>query len=207
MRVQTKNEELWNVITHAAGFVASILGLFLLLRKYAESTTAAVIAISVYGISLIFLYLVSSLYHAATDTHKKFKLRVLDHISIYFLIAGTYTPVLILSLTHSLGWPLLYAVWGIAVLGFILKLFFTGRFETLSLLLYVVMGWLIVFDFSALKAVIPQDGIYLLMAGGAFYTGGIVFYVWNKLKYNHVIWHLFVMAGSASHYLMIFDYL
>ncbi len=207
MRAQTKNEELWNVITHGIGFVASIVGLILLLRKYADSTTTSNIAVSIYGASLINLYLVSSLYHGVIDEKKKFKLRILDHISIYFLIAGTYTPVLLISLQHALGIPLLYAVWGIAGIGLILKIFFTGKFEIFSLILYVVMGWLIVFDFSELKAVVPSEGINLLMSGGAFYTGGIVFYVWNKLKYNHVIWHLFVMAGSASHYLMILYYL
>ncbi|MFT5079013.1 MAG: hemolysin III [Planctomycetota bacterium] len=207
MRVQTKNEELWNVITHGAGFLASIVGSIVLLLKYSESSTTTVIAICVFGASLITLYLVSSLYHAAKDSRLKFKLRVLDHISIYFLIAGTYTPVLLMGLSHSLGWYLFFAVWGIASIGLVLKIFFTGRFEVLSLILYVVMGWLIIFDFSELRMAMPQEGIDLLMAGGAFYTGGIVFYVWNKLKYNHVIWHLFVMAGSASHYWMILKFL
>lgn len=207
MSAQTKNEELWNVITHGLGFIASIVGLVLLLRKYAESNTAALVAVCIFGASLINLYLISSLYHAVTDENKKYTLRILDHISIYFLIAGTYTPVLLISLQHSLGVPLLYTVWGIAGIGLVLKIFFTGRFEIFSLLLYVIMGWLIVFDFSALTAVVPEEGIHLLMAGGAFYMGGIIFYVWNRLKYNHVIWHLFVLAGSASHFWMILSYL
>ena len=207
MRAQTKNEVFWNVITHGVGFIASIIGLILLLRKFSESTTTAVVAICIYGASLITLYLVSTLYHAVTDFKLKFKLRVLDHISIYFLIAGTYTPVVLIGLSHSLGWQLFYSVWGIAIIGLVLKIFFTGRFEVISLVLYVVMGWLIIFDFTELRLVMPQEGINLLMAGGAFYMGGIVFYVWNKLKYNHVIWHLFVLAGSASHFWMILHYL
>ncbi len=207
MRVQSDKEEFWNVITHGIGFIASSIGFFFLLRKFSESNTTTVVAISVYGASLIALYLVSTLYHRATKVNLKFKLRVLDHISIYFLIAGTYTPVVLLGLQHSLGWELLYAVWGIALVGLILKLFFTGKFEAISLILYVVMGCLIFFDFDALSLVVPENGINLLIAGGVFYIGGIVFYVWNKLKYNHVIWHLFVMAGSASHFFMVYYYL
>ena len=207
MRVQSENEEFWNVLTHGIGFIASIIGSLFLLQKYSESTTTAIVAICVYGASLIILYLVSSLYHWVSRPKLKFKLRVLDHISIYFLIAGTYTPVVLLSIAHSLGWHLLFGVWGIALLGLILKIFFTGKYEALSLILYVVMGCLIFFDFSALSEVVPETGVNLLITGGAFYIGGIVFYVWNKLKYNHVIWHLFVMAGSGSHFSMIYYFL
>ncbi|EDM43034.1 hemolysin [unidentified eubacterium SCB49] len=207
MRIQSRKEEFWNVITHGFGFIASIIGLVLLLLKFSESTTVSIVSICVYGASLIVLYLSSTLYHAVKKESLKFKFRVLDHISIYFLIAGTYTPVTLIALEHSLGWSLFYAVWSMTAVGLFLKLFFTGRFEIISLILYVVMGWLIVFDFSELKSIVPQNGINLLMAGGAFYMGGIVFYVWNKLKYNHVIWHLFVLAGSISHYLLIYFYL
>ena len=207
MRVQATKEELWNTITHGIGFLASIVGTVLLLRKYSESTLTTITAISVYGASLMMLYLISTLYHAITGPKLKYKFRILDHISIYFLIAGTYTPVLLIGLQHSLGWQLFIAVWGIAAIGLALKIFFTGKYEAISLILYLVMGWLIVFDFSELQVVVPQQGINLLMAGGAFYTGGIVFYVWNKLPYNHVIWHLFVLAGSASHFLLILNYL
>jgi hemolysin III len=122
------------------------------------------------------------------------------------LIAGTYTPVLLITLPDSLGWTLFWVVWGIAIFGVFLKLFFTGRFEVFSTLLYLVMGWLIVFDFSTLVDRIEANGLLLFYSGGLFYTVGIVFYAIQKIPYNHVIWHLFVLAGAISHFFMIFFY-
>ena len=137
---------------------------------------------------------------------KKHYFRIIDHISIYLLIAGTYTPILLISLQNSLGWPLFYTVWGIAAFGVILKIFFTGRFEAFSVILYLAMGWLVVFDFSHLSEVIGANGILLLFAGGLAYTGGIIFYAINKIPYNHVIWHLFVLAGAIFHFFMVYFY-
>ena len=175
--------------------------LLFVFQKY--ETTEGIIAIVLYGLSLSALYLASTLYHYEKNEHRKTIYRKLDHISIYLLIAGTYSPVVLITLSDSLGWTLFWIVWGIAALGTILKVFFTGRFEIISLLLYLVMGWLIVFDFSALKEAVDQTGLYLLIGGGAAYTVGIIFYVFEKIKYNHVIWHLFVLTGSLLHYLFI----
>src|SRR5690606_31997486 len=130
--------------------------------------------------------------------------RIIDHISIYFLIAGTYTPVLLITLEQSHGWLLFYIVWGIALFGVILKLFFTGRFEIFSTLLYLVMGWLIIFDFPNLSQSIGSFGVLWFFAGGLFYTLGIVFYAIRQIPYNHVIWHIFVLSGAICHFLMIF---
>ena len=149
------------------------------------------------------MFSASALYHAAKTEKRKHYFRIVDHISIYLLIAGTYTPVLLLTLSDSKGWPLFYTVWGIAAFGVFLKLFFTGRFEVFSTLLYLVMGWLIVFDFSVLAERMDTNGLLFLFAGGLFYTVGIVFYAINKIPYNHVIWHVFVLAGAISHYFMI----
>jgi len=140
------------------------------------------------------------------DEKRKHYFRILDHISIYLLIAGTYTPVLLITLEQSLGWPLFWVVWGIAVFGVILKLFFTGRFEIFSTLLYLIMGWLIMFDFATLSSLMNPTGIYLFVAGGLCYTVGILFYAVHRIPFNHVIWHLFVLGGAICHFLMILLY-
>ncbi|NNE31108.1 MAG: hemolysin III family protein [Winogradskyella sp.] len=206
MRVQSKLEEQLNAWTHGIGAVFGILALVLLLM-YSDSTKPwNLFSVVVYGVSIIILFLASTFYHAVSSKKRKHYFRIIDHISIYFLIAGTYSPVLLISLSDSLGWTLFYVVWGIAGIGVILKLFFTGRFEVFSTLLYLFMGWLIVFDFDNLSQVIGANGIFWLMAGGAFYTIGIVFYAVQRLPYNHVIWHLFVLGGAICHFLMIFKY-
>jgi len=203
MRVQTEQEEKLNAITHGVGFLLSLIGFALLFVLKTYETTEGLIAIILYGVSLSALYLTSTLYHNEKSEHRKNIYRKLDHISIYLLIAGTYSPVVLITLSDSLGWTLFWIVWGIAGLGTILKVFFTGRFEVLSLLLYLAMGWLIVFDFNALREAVTATGLLLLIGGGAAYTVGIIFYVFEKIKYNHVIWHLFVLAGSILHYLFI----
>ncbi len=183
-----------------------IAALVLLIVFNTNKTHCRLFSVIVYGISIIILFTASTLYHAVKKEQLKHYFRIVDHISIYLLIAGTYTPVLLILLTQSLGWVLFWAVWGIAAFGVILKLFFTGRFEVFSTLLYLVMGWLIVFDFSNLSKALSEEGIWLLFAGGAAYTGGIVFYVIEKIPYNHVIWHVFVLAGAICHFFMIFLY-
>ena len=152
------------------------------------------------------LFAASTFYHAVKGEKRKHYFRIVDHISIYLLIVGTYTPVLLITLPDSLGWLLFWTVWGIAAFGVILKLFFTGRFEVFSTLLYLVMGWLIVFDFSTLADRMDTNGLLLLFSGGLFYTVGIVFYAIHKIPYNHVIWHLFVLGGAICHFFMIFGY-
>lgn len=206
MHKQTPFEEKLNAISHGIGAILGLLGLFLLLIYNNQKSQWSLFSILVYGTSIIVLFGVSALYHATKQEKLKHTFRVLDHISIYFLIAGTYTPVLLLILPNSLGIPLFWVVWGIALFGVILKLFFTGKFETFSVLLYLVMGWLIVFDFSTLYQIMPLNGIILLAAGGLAYTLGIVFYAIDKIPYNHVIWHLFVLAGAIFHYFMVLWY-
>lgn len=207
MTTQTEKEEFYNTLTHAFGFLLSLIGFGLLMYFQHENKLWNITSLLLYAVSLSFLYLVSSLYHHAKGEKRKYYFRILDHISIYYLIAGTYSPVVLMTLSHSKGWLLFWLVWGIAAFGTILKIFFTGKFEVLSLVLYLVMGWLIMFDITALQEVLPAGGMQMLIAGGIAYTAGIVFYVWEKLPYNHVIWHLFVLAGSFFHFLMIFLYI
>jgi len=202
MSNQTKFEEQLNTISHAFGALLGIAGLIILIVKQ-DGSPWSLFSVLVYGISIVVLFMSSTLYHAAKTEHRKHYFRILDHITIYLLIAGTYTPVLLLMLSDSNGWPLFWIVWGIAFFGFILKIFFTGKFEIFSTLLYLVMGWLVVFDFGTLADRMETNGLLLLFAGGLAYTVGIVFYAINKIPYNHVIWHLFVLAGAICHYFMV----
>ncbi|MEL6918651.1 MAG: hemolysin III family protein [Bacteroidota bacterium] len=197
-------EERLNALSHAAGILLGLIGCYLLLQANTNKTPYAVTATVIYSLSIIVLFTASTLYHAVSNPKWKKKLRILDHIGIYFLIAGTYTPVALITLIHGNGWTIFYTVWGITAVGAILKLFFTGKYEYISLLLYLVMGWLIVFDFQTLLAHTSSFGINLLMYGGAFYTLGIVFYAIRKIPYNHLIWHIFVLGGAVSHWLFIF---
>lgn len=206
MRTQTKVEEQLNAISHGIGALLGIAGLILLITLREKDVEWSLFSVLVYGLSIIILFTASTLYHSFTDEKKKHIFRIIDHISIYLLIAGSYTPVLLLSLNESLGWTLFWIVWGIAAFGVVLKTFFTGRFELFSTLLYLVMGWLIVFDFSNVSEALGPNGVLLLFAGGLCYTVGIIFYVIERIPYNHVIWHLFVLGGAICHFLMILLY-
>jgi len=205
IRVQTPFEEQLNAWSHGAGAVLGIVGLVLLIL-YSDSGGLELFSVVVYGISIIILFSASALYHSVRNETKKHYFRIVDHISIYLLIAGTYTPVSLLTLSGGKGWLIFGLVWGIAVFGAILKLFFTGKFDIISTLLYLVMGWLIVIDFSNLTANMATAGLLLMFLGGLFYTVGIVFYVIRKMPFNHVIWHLFVLVGAICHFFMIFLY-
>ena len=205
MKLQTSQEEKWNTISHAIGAFLGLLGLIALLNKETNNFWST-FSIVIYGISTIILFSASALYHATKTEEKKRKYRIIDHISIYFLIAGTYSPVVLGLLAESKGWLLFGLVWGIALVGSILKLFYTGKFKFLSTLLYLVMGWLIILDFEALKQAMDPKGIQLLWTGGVFYSIGIIFYMIKQIPFHHVIWHFFVLGGAISHYLMIFKY-
>ncbi|RZS90424.1 PAQR family membrane homeostasis protein TrhA [Aquimarina brevivitae] len=206
MNDQTPLEERWNWITHGVAALASVFGLALLLVKTPDSLANGYVSVIIYALALLFLYTASTVYHYVERIDLKNRLRVLDHIGIYVLIAGTYTPVTLITLIDSKGWILFITVWSIALVGTILKLFFTGKFEAISLLLYVVMGWLIVIDMEQLNHLIADTGLWYLALGGIAYTSGIVFYVWKKLYFNHVIWHVFVMAGSLFHFIFIYNF-
>ena len=206
MRKQTPFEEKLNALTHGIGAILGIVALVLLIILETKKTEFSLFSVIIYGLSIIILFTASTVYHIISDEKKKHYFRIVDHVSIYLLIAGTYSPVLLITLEHSLGWPLFCTVWGIAAFGVILKLFFTGRFNVFSTLLYLVMGWLVVFDFATLSSIMEPNGIVLLMAGGLSYTVGIVFYAIEKIPYNHVIWHLFVLAGAICHFFMVLFY-
>ncbi|WP_111684146.1 PAQR family membrane homeostasis protein TrhA [Winogradskyella tangerina] len=205
MRKQTKLEEQLNAWSHGIGAALGIVALVLLIVFSDDNSKPwSLFSVIIYGISIIVLFLASTFYHAVKGERRKHYFRIVDHISIYLLIAGTYTPVLLILLRDSLGWHLFWVVWGIAAFGVILKLFFTGKFELFSTLLYLVMGWLIVFDFSNLSEAIGPNGVLWLFAGGLSYTVGIIFYAIQRIPFNHVIWHMFVLGGAICHFFMIF---
>lgn len=202
-----RGEERLNILSHAFGLLLSCIGLVLLLiRASSEGTIWHVISFTVFGVSLIILYAASTIYHTTQSTQRRIRWRVVDHAAIYILIAGTYTPFMLTTLRGSLGWTLFGVTWGIALVGIILKLFFTGRFTVVSTLMYVFMGWLIMFAIKPLAAALPEAGIYWLIAGGISYTVGALLYAIKAIPYNHAIFHFFVLFGSFSHFMAVYGY-
>ncbi|BAO54047.1 PAQR family membrane homeostasis protein TrhA [Nonlabens marinus] len=203
-RAQTALEERWNVITHGFGFLVFVIASYFLLTEAVESVAPyALMGIIIYCVSQLFLYAASTSYHYAKPEKIKWTLRKMDHISIYFSIAGTYTPVCLISLEQTSGWMILTAVWSIVLFGTIWKLFFTGKFEAFSSILYLVMGWMVIIDVGALQDAFSTAEMNWLIAGGISFSVGIIFYAWNRLFFNHVIWHFFVLGGSLSHLIMV----
>jgi hemolysin III len=204
-RVQTAVEERWNVLTHGFGFLATLAGLLWMFSIAQTNKPYVVLSICIYGLCQLFMYGSSTAYHYTYQRNLKFVMRKCDHIAIYASIAGTYTPMCLLLLQDSNGWPVLIAVWGIALFGLVWKLFFTGKYESFSSVLYLVMGWLIMLDIDSVRSLFTASMLFWLAAGGVFFSIGIIFYAWNKLYFNHVIWHLFVLAGSTSHFIMVVE--
>ena len=196
-------EEQWNAYSHALGIILGLLGTLVLFLQ--KPTQFASWPFAIYSFSVILLFTASTLYHSFYQPAIKEKLRILDHISIYYLIAGTYTPVCWFLLKDSRGVLLLILVWSIALIGTGLKLFYTGKFEVLSLVLYGVMGWLIVIDLPFLLKNFSESQLFYLALGGVFYTLGMVFYAVKKIPFNHLIWHFFVLGGAISHWFLVFN--
>ena len=200
-------EEKLNIWSHAFGIFLSIIALVLLINKAVQQDNIwMMISFPIFGVSLILLYLASTLYHASKEPQKRFKLKVFDHAAIYVLIAGSYTPFTLVSLNGETGWLIFSMVWVMAFTGIILKLFFTGKFKIVSTAMYVLMGWLIVFYFQDLTASLHEKGVFYLILGGVLYTIGAILYSIKKIKFNHAIFHFFVLAGSFCHFLSIYLY-
>jgi len=203
----TLREEVANSITHGVGAALSIAGLILLIvYSSTYGDTWHIVSCTIYGITLILLYTASTLYHSLPFPALKGLLRAFDHSAIYLLIAGTYTPFMLVNLRGPWGWSLFGTIWGIAILGIILKTTRFGRRPGVSLAFYLTMGWIVIIAIKPLIAVLDPGGLKLLVLGGLAYTGGVIFYVWEKLPYSHAIWHLFVLAGSAFHFFAILFY-
>lgn len=203
---ETKEEEFWNTLTHFIGLLLSLGGLPVLLYYDQSQTALSSYSILFFGFGLILLYAASTVYHFTSNFKLKEKFRVLDHISVFYLIAGSYAPVCLITLYEGKGISLFLAIIIITLLGTAFKVFYTGKFEKLSLLIYLAMGWLIILDFNTVLALIEFKGIFLLIVGGLLYSIGTIFYSLQKLKYAHAIWHVFVMGGSVSHYFLVLFY-
>jgi hemolysin III len=200
-------EERMNIWTHGLGFVAASVGLVLLLmRATSYGDVWHTVSFAVFGVSMMILYAASTTYHAAKTPRLRYRLKIFDHAAIYVLIAGTYTPFALVTLHGQTGWVIFASVWGIAAAGVVLKLFFTGRFDLLSTIMYVVMGWIIVLAINPLRENLSGPGLYWIMAGGIAYTVGAVLYSIRTLPFNHAIFHVFVLAGSFCHFWTVYYY-
>lgn len=204
----SKKEELANALIHGIGMVFSVVGLIVLISAASvEGNASHIISFTIFGVTMVLLYTSSTLVHSFPEGKTKDVFEILDHASIYFFIAGTYTPFLFIAVPGALGWTLFGIIWSLAIIGTILKVFFVKRFLFLSTLLYIILGWMIIFAWYPLVENVQANGLFLLILGGLLYTGGAVFYVWRGFQYHHAIWHVFVLAGSVSHFFAVFTLL
>jgi hemolysin III len=200
-------EEKFNIFSHATGFILSIVALTLLAAHATlNGDVRHIVSFSIFGASLIILYAASTFYHLAKKPELRNRLNVIDHASIYVLIAGTYTPFTLVTLSGTTGWVIFGVSWGLALTGIILKLFFTGKYNLISTIMYVLMGWVIVFAIKPLIHNLALAGFLWLLAGGISYTIGAILYSIKKIKFNHAIFHMFVLNGSFCHFMAVFFY-
>lgn len=198
-------EERLNILSHALGLALSIAALpLLIVRASANGTAVDIVSVSIFGASMIILYAASTLYHSAKKPRLRRRLNIFDHAAIYVLIAGTYTPFTLIVLGGTIGWVIFGISWGLALIGIILKLFFTGKFDLLSTIMYVLMGWVIIFAIKPLVNNLSPDGLIWLFAGGFAYTVGAILFSIPKLKFNHAIFHVFVLSGSICHFISLY---
>ncbi len=204
---ETPAEERLSCLTHGIGAALSIAALAVLTTLASVNGTARhIITVTLFGVALLLVYVASTAYHACRPGPAKYRLQVLDHAAIYALIAGTYTPFLLVHVGGGWGWSLFGTLWGLAVIGVVFKLLFAGRFNLVSTLIYIAMGWSGLIAIKPMLASLPDGAIGWIVAGGIAYTAGVVFYLWDRLPFNHAIWHLFVLAGSVCHFFAVFHH-
>lgn len=200
-------EEIFNSVTHGIGALISISGLVLLIVFSAMyGNLYHVISCTIFGVTLVLLYTASTLYHSFQKPNLKHIFKIFDHSCIYILIAGTYTPFLLVTIRGITGWSMLIILWSLTIIGILFKIFFIYRFKIISTIAYILMGWIIIFAIKPLFHTLPGGGLALLISGGLAYTFGTIFYAWNRLPFNHAIWHLFVLAGSVCHFFAVMFY-
>lgn len=203
---QSNKEEFWNSLTHFTGIILTLIGVPFLLTQNSDLTNLELFSLLFFQFGLLFMYTSSTLYHYVQNIRIKKALRVVDHISIYYLIAGSYAPVCLITLRGHSGIEIFLIIISLMLLGTLFKIFFTGKFEKFSLYLYLLMGWLIVIKIDELINLINFRGLLLVIASGLLYTIGTYFYSSKTIKYSHSIWHLFVLGGSVTHYFFILFY-
>lgn len=198
-------EEIVNSVTHGIGAILSVIGLIVLLvMAITYGDVWRVVSLTIYGTSLFTLYLASTLYHMIQHRPAKRVLRIFDHAAIYLLIAGTYTPFLLVVLNGVLGWVLFAIIWGMAIMGVVYKVFFLDRYAVAETVGYLVMGWLCVFALPEMLPLLSTQALWSLVLGGIVYSLGVIFYARPKVAYSHGVWHLFVLGGSALHYFAVY---
>ena len=203
-KIESKAEEIANFVSHTAGAGLAILGfIMLIIRASWYNNIPALISYIIFSLGLMVLYTMSSIYHGLKPSKAKNVFEILDHSSIYFLIAASYTPFLVLGLKSNMGITLLVIQWIICIIGITFKAFFTGKFKGNSTIVYLIMGWMIVFSWNELIAKISPISLGFLIAGGILYSLGTIFYMWKVCKFNHMIWHIFVILGSIAHYVAV----
>ncbi len=206
-QIDVGREELANAITHGLGLLLSIAGAIALITvSILHGTAWQIVSCTVYGATLVLLYLSSTLYHAISIPYLKRTLRLFDHSAVYLLIAGTYTPFTLVNLRGGWGWTLFGVVWGLTLAGIVFKYVALARFPVLSTLIYVLMGWLVVLGIKPVLNFVPLHGFLWLLGGGLFYTVGVFFFASKRISYSHAIWHVFVLCGSVCHYWAVFFY-
>ena len=206
-RPQSLGEEIANAVSHGVGLLAAIIGApFLLIAIARRGGSAVVVGASVFAMAVVLLYLISTLYHALPASRAKRVFRVFDHGAIFLLIAGTYTPFTLGVLRGGWGWTIFGLIWGLAILGIALKAIAGVRFPVLSTCLYIGMGWLAIIAIRPLWLHLPTPGLLWLVAGGVAYTAGVTFYAFDRVRYLHFVWHLFVLAGTACHFVAVLNY-
>ncbi len=203
----SKEEELINRCTHGIGVLASLIGVIALIALASrQHDIYRVVSACIYSVAMVAFYCLSTVYHSVSSPYARYIFRILDHASIYLMIAGSYTPYALVTLRGAWGWSLFGAVWGLGTVGAIMKIFTTHRLQFIGPMLYIALGWIVVIAWKPLSAALPTNGILLLFAGGVAYTVGVIFYLWDRLPYNHAIWHLFVLTGSVCHYCSVYFY-
>jgi hemolysin III len=203
----TPREELVHAVSHGVGFVAAAIGLVVLVMAASErGTTLDIVGVAIFGITLTLLYAASTLYHGLSESSSKNIMRKLDYIAIYLLISGTYTPFILTRMQNSWGWTILALIWSLAIFGIVLELVRNSPTRRTSLALYFGMGWLAVFALRPLLETLDPVGVALLILGGLVYSVGIIFYAWDRLPYNHAVWHGFVLGGSALHFASVIGF-
>ena len=203
-KLESKGEEIANFVSHTVGAGLAILGFIMLIIRAAWfNNIPAIISYIVFSLGLMVLYTMASIYHCLKPSKAKNVFEILDHSSIYFLIAASYTPFLVLGLKSKIGITLLIIQWVICALGITFKAFFTGKFKGISTIVYLIMGWMIVFSWNELISKVSPISIIFLVTGGILYSLGTIFYMWKVCKFNHMIWHIFVVLGSIAHYIAI----
>jgi len=203
----SEREELANRYTHAVGALAGLIGAIVLISLASKQHDSyRIVSACIYGGSMVTFYCLSTAYHSVRKPYVRYIFRILDHASIYLMIAGSYTPFALVTLRGPWGWSLFGTVWGLGIVGAIMKIFTTHRLRYVGPTLYIALGWIVIIALKPLSAALPARGLYLLFAGGIAYTVGVIFYLWDRLPYNHAIWHLFVLTGSVCHFFSILYY-